>query len=380
MYGRLEAALSRLMTQKLEKPLKGVLGYGADGDYAVSVADNPAKVYVRLDGGGFAQAYHRGRVAPVPDLPVEVGEDSAGNLVILGGDPSRSVLYPGAHEVGWHSHARRSGMEFPVDTRLLTPLKAAPGDGLTVEVAQGAYLHGGTLRWWSGGSLTLTPPEDAHTWAWVVIGLKASAGVLISGIGAAQVVSAPLDVAAIPSLALGGAIPLAAVRVANGQTALDEDDFEDLRFPVGARGSGYSHLREAQAQGTDAGTFTSGAWRTRTLNTVAAEGEGLADLSADQVTLAGGTYRLRASAPAFAVGAHQARWQNVTDDETVLLGTVEDAGSTQTRSVISGRFMIDESATFELQHCCASTGSDDGFGVAAGFAAEIYAEVELWRE
>ena len=90
MYQRLETALSRLIGG--EKPIKGTLGYTIDGVYRVTVAENPAKYYVRFaDGGGFAQVYHRGRVSPVPDLPVEVGLRQRGQLVILGGDPDRAA-------------------------------------------------------------------------------------------------------------------------------------------------------------------------------------------------------------------------------------------------------------------------------------------------
>ena len=144
------------------------------GEYSVSVAENEALVYVRFEDGSFAQVYHRGRVAPIPDLPVEVGFDSAGNQVILGSDPERPNAIAGAmgaYEVGLHSHARGSGMEFPVDTRLLTPMRASPDGGLVVRVEQGAYVYGGSLRWWGGGSITLTPPASANTWAWIAIGI-----------------------------------------------------------------------------------------------------------------------------------------------------------------------------------------------------------------
>ncbi|MFN8450265.1 MAG: hypothetical protein U0521_17185 [Anaerolineae bacterium] len=85
----------------------------------------------------------------------------------------------------------------------------------------------------------------------------------------------------------------------NGQTELDEDDFEDLRFPVGGRGSNYALIREEQTQGTSAGTFTSGAWQKRTLNVEAADTGDHASLSASQITLEAGTYRLRAGARVF---------------------------------------------------------------------------------
>ncbi len=383
MYQRLETALAHLLTSARDKPSKGTLGYTVDGVYCVTVAENPAKYYVRFAEGNFAQVYHRGRVAPVPDLPVEVGTDSAGNLVILGGDPDRAGMFDGSHEVGLHSHARGSGLEFPVDLRLLTPVKAAPLGGLMVGVAQGAYLHGGSLRWWGGGAITLTAPASANQWAWTVVGIDADANTLVAVNGSALAVVAPLDPATLPAIPLAGAIPLAALRLRNGQTELDEDDFEDLRWSVGGRGTSLIVIREEQAQNTSAGTFTSGAWRTRTLNVKASDADNHASLSASQITLDAGTYRLRATAPAFAVGAHQARWQNISDGVTTLVGTTEVADATaqaQTRSIVAGRFSISASKTFELQHRCATTRSSDGFGTAANFATECYGEVELFRE
>lgn len=362
-----------------DQPIKGILGYSIDGEYAVSVPDNPAKYYVRFAGGGFAQVDHRGRVAPIPDLPVEVGVDRVGNMVILGGDPARGSLFPGVYEVGPHSHARGSGMEFAVDPRLLTPVKAAPLTGLTVGVAQGAYWIGGSLRWWGGGAIPLTPPAGSQTWAWVVVGIDA-AGSLVASTGAAISITAPRDPSAIPALVPAGSIPLAAVALEHGQTELDEDDFVDLRFPVGGRGAAYVLIRDEQPSGTDGGTFTAGSWQTRALNTVAAGAAGIVSLSSSQITLAAGTYRLWASAPALGVGGHQARWQNITAGATAITGTTELAGTSQTRSVVAGRFTITASAVFELQHACAVTHSSSGLGAAASLGTEVYAEVALWRE
>lgn len=378
MYERLEHALRRLV--HTEAPLKATLGYTIDGTYTVSVPANSAKYYARFADGSFAEVFHRGRASPTPDLPVEVGFDSAGNMVILGRDPERASLFADDDEVGPHSHARGSGMEFPLDPRLLTPLKAAPLAGMSVGAAQGAYWHGGALRWYGGGAVTVAAPGGANTWRWTVIALEPETRTLLALNGAAVVVSAPLDVATIPAIALGGAIPLAAMRVRNGQTALDEADFEDLRFGVGGRGTSHILLQEAQPQNTHAGTFTSGAWQKRVLNTEAADSANDASLSSGQVTLAAGTYRLRGSAPAFSVGAHQTRWQNLTDGFTVLIGTVEFADTVQTRSSIAGRFTLTAPATFELQHRCDLTRSSDGMGAAGNFETEVYAEVELWRE
>ncbi len=350
------------------------------GEYSVSVAGNDALVYVRFDDGSFAQVYHRGRIAPIPDLPVEVGFDSAGNPVILGGDPARPGAVAGAYEVGLHSHARGSGMEFPIDARLLTPVRASPDGGLVVRVAQGAYWYGGSLRWWSGGSITLTPPASANQWAWIVIGIDPAAESLVSASGTAVSVAAPLEPSTLPGIVLARTIPLAAVRVAHGQTELDEAEFEDLRFPVGGRAPGYALIRDEKTVSTNGGTFTSGAWQTRDLNVKAADSGGFVTLSANQITLAAGTYRLRASAPAYEVIRHQARWQNISDSVTVAVGSSENTAGVQTRSVVAARFTISASKTFALQHQGFATRSSDGFGVAVGFGTEVYSEVELWRE
>ncbi len=173
---------------------------------------------------------------------------------------------------------------------------------------------------------------------------------------------------------------MAAVKLRHGQTDLDENDFEDLRYVIGGRGSDWIVIREEQAQNTSGGTFTAGMWQTRAMNVKASDAGNHASLSANQITLEAGTYRLRASAPANQVGAHQTRWQNISDGTTVLIGTTEFADTVQSRSMIAGRFTITASKTFELQHRCGTTRSSDGFGLAANFTTEVYAEVELWRE
>lgn len=145
----------------------------------------------------------------------------------------------------------------------------------------------------------------------------------------------------------------------------------------------YILLQDQKAQNTQGGTFTSGSWQTRTLNTEAADTGGNCSLSSNQFTLDAGTYRIRARAPAAIVGRHQIRLQNITDGSTTLVGSsaYADAGNSVINdSWIAGRFTIAGTKTFELQHQCAGTVTTTGFGAAANFTTEIYAEVELWRE
>ena len=123
----------------------------------------------------------------------------------------------------------------------------------------------------------------------------------------------------------------------------------------------YLQYRDQKAQNTAGGTFTSGAWRTRDLNTEVSD-----------------------SGPAAVVNRHQARLQNVTDATTVLTGTTEytyvNAGDgSQSRSLIEGRFTIASAKAFEIQHQCQTTAATGGFGVAANFTTEVYTVVELWK-
>ncbi|MBK9751738.1 MAG: hypothetical protein IPO91_33915 [Chloroflexi bacterium] len=144
-------------------------------------------------------------------------------------------------------------------------------------------------------------------------------------------------------------------------------------------------LRDEKTQNTGGGTFTSGAWRTRDLNTEAVDTGNHCTLGSNQFTLAAGTYRIYASVPAAYCRRHQARLQNITDTTTTIVGTSEyttaaDADATATRSIIEGRFTIASSKTFEIQHRCQTTFASNGFGVASNFTTEVYTTVRLEKE
>lgn len=152
---------------------------------------------------------------------------------------------------------------------------------------------------------------------------------------------------------------------------------------VTSAGTGYLQYQDQEAQNTNGGTFTSGAWRTRVLNTEVSDSGGHGTLSSNQITLDAGTYICSAVAPAFACDRHQLRLQNVTDAATVLLGSSLNTSSTATSqlglAVLSGKFTIGASKALELQHQCQTTSATFGFGVAANFATEIYASIEFWK-
>jgi hypothetical protein len=116
----------------------------------------------------------------------------------------------------------------------------------------------------------------------------------------------------------------------------------------------YINIQDQQAQNTNGGTFTSGAWQTRVLNTEASDTGGYASLSSNQITLAAGTYECFIICPAHHVNRHQARLYNITDAAVVLTGTSEYEGANQTastnKSIISGRFTLAASKVLEVRY------------------------------
>lgn len=148
----------------------------------------------------------------------------------------------------------------------------------------------------------------------------------------------------------------------------------------------YILIRDQKAAGSNGGTFTSGAWRTRDLNTEVVDVGNYASVASNQFTLLAGTYRVRISVPANYVQRHKARLRNITDSSTTSVGTTEyttaaDTNITTTRSLIIDRFTISGTKVFEVQHQCNVSRSSDGFGETTNFGEiEIYTVVELERE
>ena len=145
----------------------------------------------------------------------------------------------------------------------------------------------------------------------------------------------------------------------------------------------YVCVRDKKSQGTNGGTFTAGAWRTRTINDEQADAAGICSIADNQITLDAGTYRCLISCPAYGVGSHQARLYNVPDIAVELVGTSEYMATNVavvTRSFIAGRFTLATQKPLLVQHRAAYTSTSVGFGDAANFTDEIYTVAEFWRE
>lgn len=154
--------------------------------------------------------------------------------------------------------------------------------------------------------------------------------------------------------------------------------------PVDTSGPGetYAFLRDEKAANTGGGSFATGAWRTRDLNTLDDPGEFVL-LEDNRFTLVyEGVYDIYATAPAYAVGRHKAKLKDITNDADLLIGSsaysFNDA-SAGGPSVVQGRLTVEAMTVLELQHQCQITDAN-GFGIASNFGVvEVYSEVRIQR-
>ena len=140
-------------------------------------------------------------------------------------------------------------------------------------------------------------------------------------------------------------------------------------------------LKDIKSSGTNGGAFSSGAWRTRDLNTTE-NSQTWCSLSSNQFTLSSGKYRIKVKAPALKVSAHKSKLRNITDSTDDLIGASEynDASSSAatTSSFIEGIIEISSTKTFEIQHRCYTSNNTNGFGPSTGFGVdEIFTQVEI---
>lgn len=140
-------------------------------------------------------------------------------------------------------------------------------------------------------------------------------------------------------------------------------------------------LEDNKTTGTDGGTFTTGALRTRALNTEVYDPDNIVSLSANQFILIPGSWYINWSAPAFTVARHKTQLQDITNAATVKLGSSEYANNAtpaQTRSVGSVVVSVSATTTYEIQHICEVTQAANGLGVSGGFSTEVYTRVEIY--
>jgi hypothetical protein len=123
-----------------------------------------------------------------------------------------------------------------------------------------------------------------------------------------------------------------------------------------------AYIKDVKPNGTSGGTFTSGAWQTRDLNTLEGDTE-FVSLSANQIILAPGKYEIEASAPSFRVDQNMCKLYRASY-------TVSSSNSFDT-AMLTGTIIITESKTFEIQHRATTTRATNGFGTSPTFGVDV---------
>jgi len=142
----------------------------------------------------------------------------------------------------------------------------------------------------------------------------------------------------------------------------------------------YAIFTEEQASATAGGTFTSGSYVKRALNTTRLNEISGCSIASSVITLGAGTYQVTAEAGASSVNAHQARLQDTTNATTIAYGTsgYSPTNNTDSDSFISAKFTIAGNTNYELQHRCETTQASTGFGQAGNFGnVNVYAQITI---
>jgi hypothetical protein len=145
------------------------------------------------------------------------------------------------------------------------------------------------------------------------------------------------------------------------------------------------HVQDQKAAGTQGGDFTSGAWRTRVLNTILVNNIAEASLGSNQITLPAGSYYAEGLGAAYIVTAHSCRLFNITDSVLIADGlscfSNSADGYSVTYSKVSSYFNLLDTKIIELQHRCNTTRASTGFGVGGitDKSCEIYADLKIWK-
>jgi len=142
-------------------------------------------------------------------------------------------------------------------------------------------------------------------------------------------------------------------------------------------------FEDQKASGTDGGTFTAGAWQTRTLNTTVTNEITGASLASNQPELPAGTYEYIVTACANDVDKHRIKLYNITAAADIpnslsINADTTNASFISTNAFSAGTFTIAVTSKIEVRHRCAITQATYGFGTACSFGdPETFTRLQL---
>ena len=169
---------------------------------------------------------------------------------------------------------------------------------------------------------------------------------------------------------------------ASGQV-LTNDGSDGLSWSAAGSTIKRACLVDQKTAGTDGGTFTSGSWQQRDLQTEYYDDIGIT-FGTNTFILPAGTFYIDWSCPAFSVENHQTRLYNITSAGVVQAGSSAQCKLSTawaaTRSEGSTKITLGATATFKVEHRCSSTFATEGLGRKCNFGEpEVYTIVNIMQ-
>jgi len=138
-------------------------------------------------------------------------------------------------------------------------------------------------------------------------------------------------------------------------------------------------VQDQKANNVDGGSFTSGDWRKRDLNTVVYNSISGASLSSNEITLPAGTYLIEGYATANLVANHLTQIRDTSDSSVLIVGVNATSNTNLFNNALSnikGKISLAATTTIELVHRCSSTKATTGFGYANDFGStNVYSDL-----
>lgn len=231
----------------------GYLGYNPRGGFSVVDEANPKNFYVRMKSGTFRSIPHKNSVYPTPGLPIEIrfkDDDPTQDKIGYIYGPNHSELQQFAADaatfmgtVGFHSHHYGSGMEFPIDLRMIAQLGFRYVGDLKVEIYPGWFFYNGQHYLFP---LTIIDfeahkPTTISYQKWVVAGLKRDDKTIVfeSGTEAPSITPVPESDIENISFSDNSVVPLFAVKLYQNRSRLSAFDFVAMYSLLGTPSEGF---------------------------------------------------------------------------------------------------------------------------------------------
>lgn len=242
-----EKALHRLMGTREEHRSVWTALMG-DGTSTVVDPDDPDMVFVRVHGlqSSVAKIFNKAVPTNRPDLPVLIGTTREQPHLVQVLDVDWTVLpdWGGEAFLPLHGpdHQLPDGPDpVYVQKRAIVPLRASPQNppNMTLAVAPDFYPYASGWQFFEGADtedLTSRVP-GVHLGRFVTIYVDGATNALgyingDTGIVEPEPLAVPLSISLPPE----GSVPICAVRLYNGMTAINEADIYDLRIIVSPMG------------------------------------------------------------------------------------------------------------------------------------------------